>query len=118
MKFTTENGKVYEFKGIYSNPKLGEYYLSSRSNLGSGDVKQALADHPRQEPPLAIVARVRPRHTFGGIVFEETGEIRELNFGEWGLQQTTVPCPFFRATLDLPFPEYPVLRPVALGGGA
>jgi len=57
MKFTDEEGKVWEWRG------LGE--------MGT----------------MVIIHRVFPVHEFGGVKFEETGEERVVKKGEWYLSR-------------------------------
>ena len=114
MKFTTEDGKVYNFNGVYHAPKKGEYYLGRRHG---NKVTLALGDHCSADSPSAIVELVRPEYTFGGVVFEETDEVRALNAGEWGLMQASEILPVFRtATCRNPGTAYQVLRPIRIIG--
>ena len=58
------------------------------------------------------------RHIFGGVVFEETGEVREPKVGEWALN-ARAGHPFFwavnaRLAWDQGSPRYTILRPVAI----
>jgi hypothetical protein len=105
MLFTDEQGKRWEFKGEYHSPKTGEYYLSSYN-----DPKPccALADYPSYLS-RAIVHLFRDRHIFGGVVFEETGEVREIHPGDFYLWNNDK---VYLAHFD--GSQAQILRPVAL----
>jgi len=79
MKFTDEEGKVWKWRGEYRQVKQGDYFLSGegkpRINLEIKD-----ASYIR-----AILHPVLPIHEFGGVRFEETGEVRQAQPGEWYL---------------------------------
>ena len=79
MKFTTKDGKEWEFKGEYHTPKAGDWFLS----MLDGEVIRAGEDSPDHSGSRrGIVFPVR-QHTFGGVTFEETGEKRQAGEGEW-----------------------------------
>ncbi len=81
MKFTYEN-KEYEFTGKYCIPKTGDYFLTNRGNVLRYDVRFGIFDI------RAIVTPIKRKYTFGDVVFEETGEIRQPKKGEWYTIQT------------------------------
>lgn len=83
MKFTDEQGKQWEFKGEY-HPVLGDYFLT-----GYGEIKVATNTLGRDR---AIVHPVPIIHEFGGIKFEETGEHRRAEAGEWHLFGNVISC--------------------------
>lgn len=53
---------------------------------------------------------IRKRHTFGGVVFEETGKTRTLMPGEWGLRHGLIQ--FSNAEINNTVEEYAILRHV------
>lgn len=83
MRFTTVDGKEWEFRGEYRRPTPEDNFLQAGNTL-EGVKKLHL-------PPLdvrAIVYEVVPppiRHVFGGVVFEETGIRWRVKKGEWFL---------------------------------
>ncbi len=79
-----DGGLKYKFEGKYHIPRQGDYYLSS-----TGEVCRATHDHYTKE--RAIVTRVRPRHEFDGLIFEETDSARYIMVGEWFLLNGS-PC--------------------------
>ena len=86
MKFTDENGKQWEFGGNYRCTRQGDYFLST-----VGKVQHVTGLTGREEycqkphAERAIVHPVPIVHEFGGIKFEETGEYRRAQPGEWYL---------------------------------
>ena len=68
---------------------------------------------PPNAPGMALHLRlIRPRHTFGGVVFEETGERRRGQAGEWFLALGSIGCVVVGTAL-----EYSILRVVGFEGG-
>lgn len=67
---------------------------------------------------LAAARAVLPkprRHTFGGVVFEETGEVREAQPGEW-FSDFTFARPSLWTDAWPTDGRYTILRPVAVEG--
>jgi hypothetical protein len=77
MQFTSEDGMVYQWLGKYSHPQRGDYFMSDTGIIKMWDA-EANKYYKR-----AIVKPVHKQHVFGGVVFEETGEIRLPRKGEW-----------------------------------
>ena len=106
MKFTTD-GKEYEFRGLYRPPRTGDFYLDG----AIGNVVEWTTAPAYYTGDRAIVHPIPPpvvRHTFGGVVFEETGEVREAAVGEWHID--TGPRVRDYHTQG----AYKILRPVAI----
>jgi len=69
-----------------------------------------------------LLRLISPRHYFGGVVFEETGEVRQAEPGEWRLESGNFPVfhPNHVSTYEILFShpmvsgKYPILRPAAL----
>ncbi len=61
----------------------------------------------------AIFRRVPKRHTFGGVVFEETGENRSPDKGEWYIHGNGCNCWGGTGTTH---GKFTILRPVAIEG--
>lgn len=117
-----ETGQEYE---VLDGSRERQPY-TSYSNGANGDATHYLvrggvfAEHGSSRAlhgtPLRLV---RPRHTFGGVVFEETGEVRKPEKDEFYLGNVTDG----RSVLTQHGPgrnhgsEYPILRPVALEPG-
>ncbi len=83
-------GKKYEFRGDYQTPVVGDYLLAKNNPnrpLGPGVVKMvaALVDSGVR----AIVHPIPVLHIIGGVVFEETDEVRSPMTGEWSLHPGT-----------------------------
>ena len=53
------------------------------------------------------------RHTFGGVVFEETGEVREPRDSDWFLYTEDEACCCTDAEENYPL-GHPILRPVSV----
>ena len=106
MKFTTEDGKVWEWCGEYRVPAKDELYLTADGGVANfswgclGEVR-------------AIVHPFRPQHVFGGVVFEETGEVRVASSGEFRLEaEGTV----YAQNNCSSYGKYIILQPVRLVG--
>ena len=104
MKFTTEDGKVWEWCGEYRVPAKDELYLTADGGVAHfswgclGEVR-------------AIVHPFRPQHVFGGVVFEETGEVRVASSGEFRLEaEGTV----YAQNNCSSYGKYTILQPVRL----
>jgi len=83
MKFTDEDGKVWEWRGEYREPILGE------DVLGNGGTVYKVREYTFFQGQAQIYAIIHPVpaiHEFGGVKFEETGEERCPEAGEWFLQ--------------------------------
>ena len=89
------------------DPRWRELFEAARDVRGSDslDALDRLEDAVRSfDPPKP------KRHTFGGVVFEETGRFREPSVGEWFLMEDEPAC---LPPGDHAMP-HPILRPVAL----
>ena len=87
MKFTDEDGKVWDFRGVVREPRWGcgdEWFVTS-----SGVVKARASGIYTYL--AAIVHPVPKVHEFGGVKFEETGEERSVTFDEWFLNTASIP---------------------------
>ncbi len=102
MKINYE-GQEYEFVGYYG-PKEATHFLTGRGTLEQTE--------PHNRFDVAWFRLVPVRHTFGGIVFEETGEVRRAGQGEWYLSREPVNEPICHRHQDGTYSEYSILRPV------
>src|SRR3990172_7298109 len=113
MRFTTEDGKVWDWRGEYRKPKQGGFYLTG--DLG-GQIKKAFEGWIAG-PARGILHPMRRIYTFGGVIFEETGEVRNPQFGEWILRHqgfgVLAPAPCCENFCDI---SYPILKPIGLVG--
>jgi len=110
MKFTDEEGKVWEWRGETRKPKEGEFYMGGPGRI----YKVTWDDTSGRESWLGIRTILHPVptiHEFGGVRFEETGEIRRAKQGEWFLA-TGYPHPVFHYGIDAYYEEHPILRPL------
>jgi hypothetical protein len=73
-----QDGARYEFVG-YAPANQGDWFLDHSSRT----IYQWALRVPSVE--RALFRRVPVEHTFGGVVFEETGEVRMAKEGEWTL---------------------------------
>lgn len=78
MKFTDEEGKVWEWRGEYKIGQAGDYYLSEFKS--DGGIGQVVIGHHQIR---AIVHPVPTIHEFGGVKFEEGDRGRKAKAGEW-----------------------------------
>ena len=105
MRILMDDGGEYQVVR-YGDPGVGEHFVNQHMLVEYVHVAAPLGT------PRLIVRPIAKRHTFGGAVFEETGEEREIN-GEWGLMMTSrPPLPVFVPGKS--FATYRVLRPVAI----
>ena len=84
--------------------------------LETGGSISPIAPHYLANIDLVKLRLIRPRHTFGGVVYEEAGEKRKALAGEWILEVQngeTSPTPAFVVCAET-YSEYPILRPVAI----
>ena len=86
MICTDEQGKRWETKG-YNQWLKGHWYLNC---YGMPELATEDTD-PGGGKYYSEIAPVRVEHTFGGIVFAETGELRQAEEGEWLLDRTCFP---------------------------
>lgn len=96
MKVTYE-GQDYEFVGY--NTSKGTHFLNYKGDLSPRSMRTGIEG-------IAYFHLVPVRHTFGGIVFEETGEERPAQPGEWILYDK---APVFISSGSSPFF---ILKPV------
>jgi len=101
MKFTYE-GKEYETEK-YGFPEIGSHYLTN-----NGNVSQCTA--PFTGSIVMLVRPVEKLHTFGGVEFRETGEVRHVRVGEWFLDDFGVTTCVFRVEAN----QYTILEPVRI----
>lgn len=99
-RIITDDGREFEF--VYRDYKRGDHILNS-----FGEVVEAKHDGG----PTAVLRPIPKRHTFGRVVFEETGEERQPQPGEWYLSRMFAAMPLLCMPGDLPVPS-PILRPV------
>jgi len=97
----------YRVKG-YDVLKKDVYFLD-----GSGDVKQVKGPGWVMHIRFLIVDPVPVRHTFGRVIFEETGEVRVPRQDEWWLTKLDGGKAAFRKD-SLVNTEVPILVPVGL----
>jgi len=75
-----QDGVEYEYRGTVNPPVDGDW-----TPIISGNGVE-LVPWRHINGPNAVVFRPKPkRHKFGGVVFEETGEFRPAEIGEWFL---------------------------------
>jgi len=77
MKFTDEEGKVWEWRGEYRQARPDEYYLNEATPpriTKSSSVHMCIR---------AVVHPVPTIHEFGGMRFEEVAAGRPAVTGEW-----------------------------------
>ena len=99
-----QDGKRYDFDR-YDYPQHGDVFLHGNGYLRRIEPGEPLDFHFR----VAVFRPVPVRHTFGGIVFEETGDMRQPEEGEWILNNGH---PQYAAMVYLA--TFPILRPVRL----
>ena len=115
IKFTDNEGWEFEFRGITRKPSDGEYYLGS-----GGWIEQRHSDTAWVSGERAIVHLIPQlpiTHDFGGIRFEETGEERLVEFGEWYLayHSKTKEIPtLWTSSRRLTASSWPILKPIAI----
>ena len=107
MQFEYE-GKKYEFRGEYRKPKQDESFLADNGSVFTCRTNEWAGVR-------AIVHPVPKRHTFGGVVFEETGERRPPGKGEWAFNKVagSVFC-VVEGDFKYNIITCPILRPVGL----
>ena len=104
MKFISEDGKWrFESDRNYSLAKKGEYALSP-TQAGFRRVNED------EEVAAYLLHRIPQEHTAGGVVFEETGEVRHAKYDEWFLDNNTILIWTFPGTETIA--QHPILRPV------
>lgn len=65
----------------HGSPQKGEYYInSSEAQVVKSDINFTLTEYMIVKPTVKT-------YTIGGIEFEETGEVRQVELGEWFLQE-------------------------------
>ena len=98
-----QDGVTYEWVGMGCGDK-GLYWLDQRGNVTE---LNGMMGHPEH-----ILRRVPREHRFGPIVLEETGEVRQAEYGEFYLYLTNIANPWcFEEPTSV---SYPILRPVRI----
>lgn len=108
----TYNEKEYEYRGEYREVTSTDHFIA----ISTGG--RLVLDPSQDNAGLGVRAIVHPvpvRHTFGGIVFEETGEKRPTVFGEWFLNQSGYPEGWYLARSACT--SYKILRRVEVTNG-
>ncbi len=93
------NGQVYEFVG-YDYGSSATHYLTTEGTLVQAKVTVSTG--------TAWFRLVPVRHTFGGIVFEET-DTRQVQCGEWYMDKGWTSAILSRCSS---FQHYIILKPV------
>jgi hypothetical protein len=75
----TIDGREYRASN-YKKITFGCFFLT-----GEGKVKKADSSAGYSEERFLMVEPIPVRYTFGGVVFQETGEVRTPEVGEWWL---------------------------------
>lgn len=104
----TLDDQKYSMEG-YRHPKRGDSFISKEGTL--------LADAFGLE--RLIVKPIRKEYVFGGIVFKETGEVRQVVSGDWylyfvGPKAHVVNKP---SETEPTVQRHTILRPVSLEDG-
>ncbi len=119
MKFTDEDGEVWEWRGEYRKPALHEYILGHFGEVYKVQLKdmkgirRILADEC-QESWIGIRAIIHPVftiHEFGGVKFEETGKEYPRE-GDWLLSTTRHFAFWFYPGRFMTSGKYIILRPL------
>lgn len=99
----TQDGVEYTFEG-YRYPGKGQHYITKHGAIWQGN-----------SGPGAIRVVVKPvpvEHTFGNVVFVETGEVRQAKVNEWFLVEDAL-FPMYGIYTEK---EYRILEPVRVNG--
>lgn len=97
------DGKDYDWRGEYREPQSFETFLNSSGGLLTRGEKVITWVDKR-----AILHPIPVTHTFGSVVFEETGEERR-GYNEWILWDYSARFITWKTDLD-----YKILRPVGI----
>ncbi len=100
LRLIDEEGKVWEWRGEYRQAHPDEYYLNEAT---PPRITKSSSVHMEVR---AIIHPVPTIHEFGGVKFEETGEKRSVNKGEWFLMNDKIPVAATRDDARI----YPILR--------
>lgn len=108
IRFTDEDGREFEFRGEYRQHFIyGDYYLAE-----DGKVLMCIQ---KTDYALRAIVHLIPKppvyHDFGGIRFEETEKVRQVEFGEWYSYMHTVMLHSFDSKTIF---EHSILKPVAI----
>ena len=103
MKFTDEQGKWWEFRGEYRQVGANDYFLGK----GPPPAIMFPSDTHKGYGVRAIIYPIPIVHEFGGFKFEEIGENRMPEIGEWYLCDGG---PGFRKFSGRSADIYPILR--------
>ncbi len=100
------NGEEYEYVTVRA-PEVGDTFISNE-----GTIITATSNIFKGGGSRTIVSHKTNQYTFGGVVFEEIGDTRIPNTGEWFLKDGMI---FNRTPSDAAF-SYTILRPVTIKG--
>lgn len=106
------NGQEQEFEVLGGEPNDGStvFYKDHATHIfnNCGSIKPVLT----QWRAYMYLRLINKRHSHGGVVFEETGEVRKARYREWYLDNGR---PTFGLYSDeIPEDDCPILRPVAI----
>ncbi len=77
----TIDSKDYDWRGEYRRIGEGDFWLGQGGHV-AGPGHDSLLAH-NNHISRAIIHPIPVRHTFGGGIFKETGEVRPAKPGEW-----------------------------------
>ncbi len=101
----TIDGEELEFEILNRNNSYQEDATHIIGNLGN-----IVPSEKHHAPEFTRLRLIRKRHTFGRVVFEETGERQTPHAKQWWLGGVNTPYPAFGGTHEV----QTILRPVAL----
>lgn len=111
----TIDGKDYDWRGEYRQGKVGEHVLLA--DVTGHGIREAVRYLSRDTNVVrAILHPITVTHTFGGIVFEETGEKRTgLSKGQCGVLIETGNVVIANQALKVsPDTTFQILKPVGI----
>lgn len=108
-----EQGRKFVFEGLYRPYIQGDFYLSEISGLVK-EVDWTPSWSTSTPPQYAILRRIFKKHTFGDVVFEETGESRIPREDEYALDGCRLIHILFGD--EAPSHDCTILKPVEIDG--
>ncbi len=110
MDNITQDGREFEYRGETRLVRQGDHFISGFYPYAIEEAYTDFKTYPKDDGIRAIVYPVVVTHTFGGVVFEEIGEVRSPRCGEFFLYKGMA----YTANLDYQATQYSILRPVRM----